>query len=95
MRNASGHQGKNEWQQKKVNRNTYSISSIKRVTRKLLEVSRYSRAKQWQRIIHKKCAARVKLFFMYKLIFSFFLFLFIYVFIYLQMKNNNYKYVFF
>ena len=31
MRNASGHQGENEWQRKKVNRNTYNISSIKRV----------------------------------------------------------------
>ena len=34
MRNASGHQGENEWQRKKVNRNTYNISSIKRVTKK-------------------------------------------------------------
>ena len=35
--------------EKKVNKNTYDISSIKRVTRKFLEVSRYSRAKQRQR----------------------------------------------
>ena len=36
---------------KKVNRNTYNASSLKRVTRKFLEVSRYSRAKQQA----KKC----------------------------------------
>ena len=36
MRNASGHQGENEWQRKKGNRNTYNISPIKRVTRKFL-----------------------------------------------------------
>ena len=34
MRNASGHQGENEWQRKRMNRNAYNISSIKRVTRK-------------------------------------------------------------
>ena len=34
MRNASGHQGENERQwKKKVNKNTYEISSVKRVTR--------------------------------------------------------------
>ena len=50
MRNASGHQDENERQWKnKVNKNTYDISSIKRVTRKFLEVSRCSRAKQRQR----------------------------------------------
>ena len=54
MRNASGHHGETEWQQKKkVNRNTYNISSIKRVTRKFLEVSRCSRAKQRQRNVQK------------------------------------------
>ena len=31
--------------EKIMNRNTYNISSIKSVTRKFLEVSRYSRAK--------------------------------------------------
>ena len=36
MRNASGHQGENEWQRKKGNRNTYNISRIKLVTRKFL-----------------------------------------------------------
>ena len=49
MRNASGHQGENELQWKKVNRNTYNISSIKRVTRKFLEVSRSGCAKQRER----------------------------------------------
>ena len=53
MRNASGHQGENERQRKKVNKNTYDISSIKRVTRKFLEVSRHSRAKQRQRNVQK------------------------------------------
>ena len=35
MRNASGYQGENEpqWRTKKANRNTYDISSIKRVAR--------------------------------------------------------------
>ena len=41
MRNASFHQGESERQWKtKVNRNT-NISSIKRVTREFLEVSRF------------------------------------------------------
>ena len=35
----------------------------KRVTKKFLEVSRCSRAKQRQRNVQKKCAARAKLFF--------------------------------
>ena len=39
--------------EKKVNRNTYNISSIKRVTRKFLEVLHYSRAKQRQRNVQK------------------------------------------
>ena len=39
--------------EKKVNKNTYDISSIKRVTRKFLEVSRCSRAKQRQRNVQK------------------------------------------
>ena len=47
---------------KKVNKNTY-ISSIKRVTRKLLEVSRCSRVKQGQRNVQRKWAARAKLLF--------------------------------
>ena len=39
--------------EKKVNENTYDISSIKRVTKKFLEVSRCSRAKQRQRNVPK------------------------------------------
>ena len=38
---------------KNVNMNRYDISSIKRVTRKFLEVSRCSRAKQRQRNVQK------------------------------------------
>ena len=62
MRNASGHQCKVKMSgsEKKVNENTYDISSIKRVTKKFLEVSRCSRAKQRQRNAQKKCAARAK-----------------------------------
>ena len=78
MRNASGHRCKvkisnSEKKKKKkvlkikavqaVNENTYDISSIKRVTKKFLEVSRCSWAKQRQRKVQKKCAARAKLFF--------------------------------
>ena len=49
--------------EKRVNKNTSDILSIKRVTRKFLEVSRNSRAKQRQRNVQKKCAARAKLLF--------------------------------
>ena len=45
-----------------MNGNTYDISSIKRVTKKFLEVSSSSRAKQRQRNVQKKCAVRAKLF---------------------------------
>ena len=45
--------------ERKVNENT-SVSSIKRVTKKFLEVSRCSHAKQRQRNVQKKCAARAK-----------------------------------
>ena len=66
MGNASGHQCKVKitGSEKKVNENTYDISSIKRVTKKFLEVSRCSRAKQRQRNVQKKCAARAKLLFL-------------------------------
>ena len=57
-------QGENERQRKKVNGNTYDISSIKRVTKKFLDVSRCSRAKQRQRNVQKKCAARAKFLFL-------------------------------
>ena len=61
MRNASGHQCKEKMSgsKKKVKENTYDISSIK----KFLEVSRCSRARQRQRNVQKKCAARAKLLF--------------------------------
>ena len=39
--------------EKKVNKNTYDISSIKHVTRKFLEVSRCSRPNQRQRNVQK------------------------------------------
>ena len=55
-------QGENERQWKTVIGNTYDISSVKRVTKKFLEVSRCSRAKQRQRNVQKKCAVRAKLF---------------------------------
>ena len=48
---------------KKGNKNMYDISSIKRVTRKFLNVARCSRAKQRQKNVQKKCAAAAKLFF--------------------------------
>ena len=54
-------QGENERQREKVNEDTYDISSIKRVTKKFLEVSRCSRAKQRQRNVQTKSAARAKL----------------------------------
>ena len=46
--------------EKRVNKNTSDIPSIKRVTRKFLEASRNSRAKQRQRNVQKKCAASAK-----------------------------------
>ena len=49
IKNACVHQGVNERREKKVNKNTYDISSKKRVTRKFVEVSCCSRAKQPQR----------------------------------------------
>ena len=62
MRNAGGHQCKVKMSgsEKKVNEKTY-ISSIKRVTKKFLEVSHCSRAKQRQRNVQKRYAARAKL----------------------------------
>ena len=55
--------GENERQLKRVNKNTSDIPFIKSVTRKFLEVSCNSRAKQRQRNVQKKCAARAKLLF--------------------------------
>ena len=80
MRNSSGFQGENMsgGEESKVNGST-DISSIKRVTRKLKEVSLFSRAKQRQGnvqkvcctckgfffvLIRKKCVARANLFFL-------------------------------
>ena len=65
MRNASGHQCKVKMSdsEKKVNKKTGDIFSIKRVAKKFLEVSRCGRAKQRQRNVQKKCAARAKLLF--------------------------------
>ena len=66
MRNASGHPCKVKMRgsEKKVNENTYEISSKKSVTKKFLEVSRCIRAKQRQRNVQKKCAARAKVAFL-------------------------------
>ena len=56
MRNSSGFQGENMsgGEESKVNGST-DISSIKRVTRKLKEVSLFSRAKQRQGNVQKVC----------------------------------------
>ena len=43
-----------------MNKNTYDTSSIKRVTRKFLEVSRCSREKQRQRNVQKKVCCTCK-----------------------------------
>ena len=55
MRNASDHQCKVKvsGSDKKVNENTYDISTIKCITKKFLEFSRCSRAKQRQRNVQK------------------------------------------
>ena len=51
-------------EKKKVNKNMYDISSIKSVTRKFLDDSRCSRAKQrHSNVPKKKYATRAKLFF--------------------------------
>ena len=55
MRNANGYQCKVKMNvsEKKVNENSYDISSIERVTKKFLEVVRCSRTKQRQRNVQK------------------------------------------
>ena len=65
MRNASGHQCKVKMSgsEKKVDKKTYDISSIKRVTKRFLEVSCFSCVKQRQRNLQKECAARAQLLF--------------------------------
>ena len=47
----------------KVKKTTYDFSSVKRVTRKFLEVLRCSRGNQRQRNVQKESAARAKLLF--------------------------------
>ena len=62
IRNASGHQGENERQSdRKMNKNTYDISSIKRVTRKFHVVVVQNNGKRYK--CTKKCAACAKLLF--------------------------------
>ena len=58
MRNASGHQCK-----VKMSGSEKKSNQKQHVTKKFLEVSRCSHAKQWQRNVQKKCAARAKLLF--------------------------------
>ena len=60
--------------QKRVNKNTSDIPSIKGVTRKFLEGSLNSPAKQRQRNVQKKCAARAKLLLFFLLIRPFHIF---------------------
>ena len=63
MRNASGHQGENEWQRKNGNRNTYNISPIKLVTRKFLAEFNVVVVQNNGKKCMKKYASRAKLFF--------------------------------
>ena len=49
--------------EKRVNKNTSDIPTIKRITRKFLEVSRNSRAKQRQRNVNARAKFGVKLLF--------------------------------
>ena len=50
--------------EKEIERDTYDISSKKRVTMKFLDVSRYSRAKQRQRNVQKKVCCTCKVAFL-------------------------------
>ena len=59
--------------EKNVSRNTYNISSLKRVTKKFLQVSRCSVVKQRQRNV-KKVAARAKFYFLLTNLFSLYVF---------------------
>ena len=64
MRNASGTKMKMSGsEKKKVNKNTYDVSSIKRITRKFLDVSRCSSAKQRQRNVQKSVLLEQSCFF--------------------------------
>ena len=62
MRNASGHQCKVKMSgsEKKVNKKTCDISSIKRVIRKFLEASRCSHAKTMAKKCTKKNVLQVQ-----------------------------------
>ena len=67
MGNASGHQCKVKMsgsEKKKVNENTYDISSIKRVTKKFLEVSRSVVVQNNGKEMYKKvcCTCKVTFF---------------------------------
>ena len=53
MRNASGYQNENERYWKHIVNRNINISSIKRVNRKLKEVSHFSRSKQRQGNVQK------------------------------------------
>ena len=68
MRNASGHECKmktvSEGKKKKVNENTHDISSKRRVTKKFVNVSRCSSAKQRQRNVQKKVCCTCKIAFL-------------------------------
>ena len=67
MRNPSDHhEEKRSGSGKRVNENTYDISSIKRVTRKFLEISLCSRAKQRQRNVQQKLWCTYKVAFLLK-----------------------------
>ena len=57
---------KEKMSEKKVNNNRYDSSSIKRLTRKFLEVSRCGRAKKRQRNVQKKVCCTCKVVFFAK-----------------------------
>ena len=57
---AATNAGENERQRKKVNETRTTFPPKKRVTKKFLDVSGCSRAKEHQRNVQKKCATRAK-----------------------------------
>ena len=61
MRNASGHQCKVKMSGSEKSEREHVRHFLRK--KRFLEVLRCSRAKQWQRNVQKKCAARAKLFF--------------------------------
>ena len=75
MRNASDTKVKTSGSEKRVDRTTYNISSIKRVPRKFLEVSCCHRVKQRQRNVQKVCCT-CKVVFFFLLVTPFFFWLF-------------------